>query len=407
VRVTHLIASTFIGGPERQILGLCRALPARFSSTIVSFAEGGRAAMFLAEATRAGIPAVCLSHDTPRLAAALGELTRLLRQRATDLLCCHGYKADVLGLFAARHLRRPVVSVSRGWTGENRRVRLYDAIDRRVLRWFDRVVCVSAAQAVKVRQAGVSPERVRVIHNAVLPDRFARANPTARAQLAQFFAHPPARIVCAAGRLSPEKGFGVLIEAARFVCRHDRSTGFVLFGEGPLRAELGQQIAATDLVGQVILAGFRADLDTLLPAADLTVLPSYTEGLPNVVLESFAAGVPVVATAVGGTPEVIADGVTGFLVPPGDAVALARRIRDALADDTARRSMGQAARQYVARCFSFDVQSARYTQLFDELADGQRSAARFVFAASKPSPRGAVHRTLASRVPDAATVMPR
>src|SRR5919108_523234 len=99
--------------------------------------------------------------------------------------------------------------------------------------------------------------------------------------------------------------------------------GFVLFGEGPCRTELLHKVNAAGLAGSFVLAGFRADLDRFLSQLDLLVLPSHTEGLPNVVLEACAAGTPVVATAVGGTPEVIEDGLSGLLAPPGDPEALA------------------------------------------------------------------------------------
>ena len=116
----------------------------------------------------------------------------------------------------------------------------------------------------------------------------------------QFFHKPLKRIVGAAGRLSPEKGFEQLIEAARMVTAQDADAGFVLFGDGPLRAALSRQIAASNLAERFILAGFRADLGKFLPHLDLMVLSSYTEGLPVVLLEALAAGVPVVSTAVGG-----------------------------------------------------------------------------------------------------------
>src|SRR4029077_19249917 len=109
--------------------------------------------------------------------------------------------------------------------------------------------------------------------------------------------------------------------------------GFVIFGHGEKRQALQQQIALSGLTGSVYLAGVRNDLDRFIAQLDLFVLPSYTEGMPNVVLESCAAGVPVVATAVGGTPEIIEDGVSGFLSPPGDSEQLLAAIDEALENE--------------------------------------------------------------------------
>ena len=122
---------------------------------------------------------------------------------------------------------------------------------------------------------------------------------------------------CWTGRLSPEKGFDLLVEAAALVVREHPRVGFLLCGDGPERPALARRIAEHGLEGKFVLAGFRTDLERLLPAWDLAVLSSHTEGLPVAVLEALAAGVPVVATAVGGTPEVVEDGVSGYLVPPG------------------------------------------------------------------------------------------
>ncbi len=253
-------------------------------------------------------------------------------------------------------------------------MRIYEALDRRHLRWMDRVIAVSEGQAEKVRRCGVKPERVRVIHNAVDPERFVDPDPSYRVKLERYFRQPFTRIVGAAGRLSPEKGFDVLIAAAARVVNTEDMVGFVLFGEGPCKADLVKQINAAGLSRYVVLSGFRADLDRFLPFLDLLVLPSYTEGLPNVVLEAFASGVPVVATAVGGTPELVEDKVSGYLVPAGDADALAARILDALSSEDNLREMGLRGRQRVLEHFTFERQAQRYLELLGELTAGKEAS---------------------------------
>ncbi len=372
--IMHLTASRFFGGPERQILGLAKGLPDGFRSVLVSFAENGLCQAFLDKAQETGFQAVALTHDTPRLWAAYRELAQLLRTLQADVLCCHGYKANLLGLIAARRIRIPVIAVSRGWTAECTRVRLYEAIDRRVLRWMDKVVCVSQAQAEKVRKAGVPQHKIAVIPNAIRPERFAQPQPEYRERLRSLFRNPPRLIVGAAGRLSPEKGFGVLVDAAAQVIREQPGVGFVLFGDGALRESLKRQIEASGLNGNFVLAGFRPDFDQYLPHLDLLAVPSFTEGLPNVVLEAFAAGVPVVATAVGGTPELVQDGQSGYLTPPGDPVALARRIGDLATQPGAGREMGLRGRERVVQDFTFDAQAQQYCRLFADLT-GRRIAA--------------------------------
>jgi glycosyltransferase involved in cell wall biosynthesis len=363
----HLTASRFYGGPERQMCGLARSLPPWYRSVFASFAEDGCCAAFLEQVRRQGFEALAVQRDTPRLYAALRELTAHLQRIRPDILCCHGYKADVLGQFAARQVGVPVVAIARGWTWANLKVRFYEMLDRLCLRRMDRVVCVSQGQAAKVRRAGVADSKIVVIRNAIDTARFEQPDSWYRDRLQVFFPRPPRRIIGAAGRLSPEKGFRILIEAARPLAERDPDLGFILFGEGPLRKQLERAIAAAGLNERFILAGFHADLDQYLPFLDLVVLPSFTEGLPNVVLEALAAAVPVVATAVGGTPELIEDGVNGYLVPPGEAKGLQKRMSDLLATPK-RKAMGLRGRLRVEERFSFPAQSRQYQQLFDRLS---------------------------------------
>ena len=365
--IVHLTSSRFVGSVERQMLGLARGLPSGYRSVFVSFSEGGLCHEFLGETRRDGFTAVALEKDTPRLRAACEEVCATLRRFQADVLCCHGYKADLIGRIAATRLGIPAIAVCHGWTGENLKVKAYEFADRRVLPKMDAVVCVSHAQAARIRHAGVPAGRVFVIHDAVQPERFSNPDLSYRHRARAFLPRRPDRLVLAAGRLSPEKGFCDLVDAAAVVARTDPSVGFVLFGNGRLRPALSRQISDRGLEHTFHLAGFRNDLDKFLPHFDLTVLPSYTEGLPNIVLESFAAGVPVVATAVGGTPELVEHGGNGYLVQPRQPIHLADGILKALRSGKEGRRMGLRGQARVLANFSFDAQSRAYEDLFRRL----------------------------------------
>jgi glycosyltransferase involved in cell wall biosynthesis len=371
--IAHLTSSTFFGGPERQMLGLAQHLMPTDRSVFISFSEECRCRAFLNEARRQGFDGWELSHDTPHWLAGVQEIQGRLQETQAHVLCCHGYKANLLGRLAARRQNIPVVAVSRGWTGEDLKVRFYEAVDRYFLGRMDRVVCVSQGQAEKVIRAKVPASKIAVIHNSIDASRFAKPLPTHRDQLRALFPNPPVRIVGAGGRLSPEKGFAVLIEAAKEILRIVPSVGFVLFGDGPLRDTLQRKINVAGLQDSFVLAGFRHDLDHLLPFLDLLAVPSFTEGLSNVILEAFAAGVPVVATSVGGTPEIVDDEVSGFLIAPGDVSGLAKRIAQLLNSNILARTMGEQGRQRVIRDFTFEAQAAAYRKLFDSLVHGQGS----------------------------------
>jgi len=357
------------------MLGLAENLPSEFRNAFISFSEDGRCADFLNRAEKRGFHARMLRFDTPRLISSLHELTVLLRDFETDILCCRGYKANLVGRLAARKIGIPVFAVSHGWTSENLKVRAYEALECFGFRFMDRVVCVSQSQAEKVCRKGIARERVVTIPDAVQTNRFAHPDPTYRQVLRRFFARPPSRIVGAAGRLSREKGFGILVEAAARLKRTNPDIGFVLFGEGVLRHKLAQQITARGLDETFVLAGFRSDLDQFLPHLDLVALPSFTEGLPNVVLEAFAAAVPVVASAVGGTPEIVRSGENGLLVPPGNPEALAQAIRNMFASESRCKEMGRSGRELIRERFTFKAQSLAYQELLKGLVsqpDGLR-----------------------------------
>jgi glycosyltransferase involved in cell wall biosynthesis len=368
MKIVHLLASPFFGGPERQMLGLASHLPPVYETTFVAFPHRGQGQALLDKARQQGFATHELRADAPHYRTALTELAALFRRLQADVVLCHGYKPDLLGLLACRRVGIPCVSVSHGWTAATFKVRIYEAADRVALHAMSAVVCVSEKQAVRVRRAGVPSRNVVVIRNAIDLAPFAAPDPAYRDMLRSLLPSRPTRIVCSTGRLSPEKGFLQLVEVARLVRQTVPEAGFVHFGDGPLRGEMARRIVASGLQDWFVLAGFRTDVERFLPFADLFVLPSFTEGLPVVVLEAFAAGLTGVATAVGGTPEVVDDGITAFLVPPAQPEALGRRLIDLLRDNRLRHAMAERGRQRIERDFTFTRQSEHYQRLLQRLA---------------------------------------
>ena len=368
MQIVHLTASTFFGGPERQMLGLADQLSNR-ASTFVSYAEGGRCGEFLTEARKRGHSAVELACDTPNVRESLRELADLLRNRAADVLVTHTFKPNILGRIAARRVGIPIICVSRGWTWENLKVRAYEAMDRVNLRFVDHVVAVSAGQGERVRKAGVPGSRISVIRNAARLDAFSSVRASGKEVFSDFFPadKPLSPVVLAAGRLSPEKGFDVLLEAVPAVLQQTPTARFILFGEGKERAKLEARAAELGLRGKFLMPGLTAELDRYLAVADVVVLPSYTEGLPNVALEASAAGIPVVATAVGGTPEVVLHEETGLLVPSGQPQKLAEALIRLLQSEELRRTMGDAGQRRMQAHFTFEAQARQYETLFEKI----------------------------------------
>lgn len=354
-RIVHLTASTFFGGPERQMLGLAHHLRNDFNTVIASFSEGGRCRPFLEIAKKAGHEAVELLHDTPQFRAAIRDVQSLIGD--AEILFVHGYKAGLLGRIAARRVGIPVVGVSRGWTGENWKVKIYERLDRWNLKRLDHVVCVSNGQAEKVRRVGVHADKMSVIHNSA---RIGDFSPVPKSDRSTF-------TVLAAGRLSPEKGFQLLPAVAEQLAHRQVDIRFLMAGDGDLRESIQNDAKNRNVQDRIEFLGFRTDIDRLMADSDVLLLPSFTEGLPNVVLEAAAAGKPTVATRVGGTPEAILHGKTGFLVPAGDVNAMVDSLGQLANCRELCDTMGRSARLFMEQHFSFHSQADAYRELIERL----------------------------------------
>ncbi|MBM3317011.1 MAG: glycosyltransferase [Candidatus Eisenbacteria bacterium] len=364
--VCHLVASNFAGGPEKQIVELSARLRERGWRAIVGSFRENRPSVEVIERARArGLETFLVDTRSPFSPAAAGQLARFLTGCGAEILVTHGYKSNLVGYLARRRARVLQVPMVRGYTAENRRVRAYEWLDRRLLRRFESLLCVSAATRELLARRGVERDRIQVLPNGV-----ESAGETTPADPVGEFGLPRgARVLVAAGRLSAEKGHRGLVEAMRLLAGADPPICLVILGEGREAPALARQIASGGLEGRVVLAGFRPDIRPYLAAADLVVNPSLTEGMPNVVLEAMAAGAPVLATDVGGVGELIDPGRTGWLAPPGDAGALAEAIAAALADPARARALARAGAARAAESFSFEKQAERFAQFCAALRD--------------------------------------
>ena len=370
LKIAHVTASPNFGGVERLILEICRSLGRTkdVEHVIASFPEGGNAEPFLHEVEKSGFTAYGFQNDMPYLGPATCELIRLLKQHEIQILCAHGHKARMLGYLAAKRLRIPIVGISHGWTGENKKIKLFERIDKWMHRRMDHIVCVSQGQADKVIRFGTPASRVSVIYNAVRMDRFdVPSDISFRHRLESLFPNKPKLIVGAAGRLSPEKGFDILVTATEKLVKSVPDVGIVIFGDGFLQEPLQKQIDELGIAQSVVLAGFTDQLDQYMHHFDLFVQSSHTEGMPSVLLEAMSARTAVVATQVGGTGELVVEGSTGLMIPPNAPDALANAMQKVLSDDELRRTMGECGRERVAQHFALDVQVEAYWELFGRL----------------------------------------
>jgi glycosyltransferase involved in cell wall biosynthesis len=276
-------------------------------------------------------------------------------------------KSDVIAWLSAALHRVPIVATVHGWIGNSPRQRAFIALDRRVVRYFDMVLAVSGRIRDELLEAGVPADRVRLVHNAIVMDRYRRTGQ--EGLLTALVGQPVHRpVLTCVGRLSAEKGHADFIEALGIVVRKGRRLSAVLAGDGPELPRLKAQVQALGLQDSVFLPGYVDRPQRVLEETDLMVLPSHTEGLPNAALEASAMDVPVLATLVGGTPEVIEDGVSGRLVPPGHPEVMAAAIEDFLTHRDAWTGMAARGRAIIGERFDFQARTRAVEAIYAELA---------------------------------------
>jgi len=321
----------------------------------------------------ADLPVRVFNLDAPRKIspAALCRVRRLIRSFDPQIVHTHLLRADLYGGLAARLAKVPVVLSSVYAVGSYRRdkVRRLDGLLDRMCRRLatDALAVSEAVRADLIERLGWPADRVNVVRTGTTfpdesPDQAAR-----RCIRQEWRAGDSAPLVLTIARLSYEKGIDVLIRSAGIVHRELPTARFVVLGEGPLKSALDRQIRDLGLTGVVHLAGFRPDVDAALAAADLFVLPSLMEGMPNAILEAYAAGRPVVATSAGGSSEAVDHERSGILVPPHNAEALASAVVRVLRDEPLRRRLGRAGRAWARERFSIERVVGRYETLYERL----------------------------------------
>jgi glycosyltransferase involved in cell wall biosynthesis len=301
-----------------------------------------------------GVPVHAFPVRSPYDASAVRALRDHLRREAVDVVCSHDYRTSVLVFLAVRGTRARWVAFSRGVTRENLKVRAFHAASTALLRAADAVVAVSAGEAARLRRARIPARKIAVVHNAVPLAAFDAVE--ARDLRAENGFRSEDVVCVAVGRFSPEKGQDLLVSAAAEALPRVPALRFLIYGDGPDLARVRSRVAALGLADRVRCPGHVRDAVARIKGADLLVHPSLSEGLPNAILEAMAVGTPVVATAVGGVPELVRADVTGVAVPPR-AADLAKALEWGATHRADLDRMAAAAREHLARAFTFERQA--------------------------------------------------
>jgi len=370
MRILQIISSGGLYGAEQVVLNLARHLERMGHEGQIAVFENRHAPnVHVARAAAALHLPVQLIPCRGRLDwNMVARLRNMVESYGPDVVHMHGYKADIYGHAAIRSLQTASVSTCHGWVDNTLAVRAYGFVDRWVLRRFDLVFAVSTEIAERLRRAGVSPGKIRVIANGIDVAGFATDVPTLRRELGL---DSKCVLVGAVGRLSLEKGFDVLVAAAKIVVQQFPEVKFVIIGDGPERTKLEQLTRECGLQEKLFWAGRRDDMAGVYASLDVQVQPSLQEGLPMTVLEGLAAEKPIVATRVGAVETVISDEQTGLLVEPGSADGIASAVTRLIRDSSLRIRLGQAGRARVEAKFSARAMTEKYLEAYADAFRGR------------------------------------
>ena len=365
LHVLEVIGNAIVGGMETWVERFIERMPrAHFRFTALCPAEGA-----FAERLRAlGVEVFAVPMADDPSWTSIQTAIALINATDVDLLHAHLPRAHVLAGIAGRLTGRPVLATVHG-----RQLTMLDLEVHRAVDSHLSVVCRSSHHSAL--GLGVSPERLSCETNGVDTGVFRPCRPKASALRAALGLAPGMPLVGFVGRLSPEKGPEVFLRAWPLLQTRGAEAHGVIVGEGPMQAEMVRLAGELGLRERVHFLGLREDMPALYNELDIVVSSSHSEAMPLALMEAMASGLPVVATRVGGVPELVAQGRTGWLVAPGDFNDIAARCAALLADAGLRRAMGERGRQRAVERFDLGDGVARMGQLITQLARPALSAA--------------------------------
>ena len=358
--VLHLSSTSGPGGAEMLVSRIASGLDRkRFRSTVGLFAPG-----WLKERCETlGLPTVVVPMEGQWDFRWIVRCCRVVRRQNVSLIHAHEFRANAFGALVAKLCGIPLVGTVHG------KNYYPDHVKRRMAyRWASRAAHMVAVshdlRHFLEERIGIAHDRIAVIHNGVDMIQQGSLDQVRRLR-SEFGIGEDAFIIGIVGSLYPVKGHVHLFHALRTVLGHHPKTRLLVIGQGDLEQTLKQKVSDLGIEGAVSFLGLRNDVPRVLPLLDLFVLPSLSEGLSVALLEAMSTGVPVIASKVGGNPEIVVDGETGYLVPPERSEELASRIIEIMSDRESSRLLGERGREWVAREFTTARMLERYQDLYD------------------------------------------
>lgn len=301
-------------------------------------------------------------------------LFSILRRHKYDIIHSNGYFADILGVPAAKIFGIPHVSTCHGYIATDRSLAIYNALDRFFLRFSTKIIAVSDTIKIALINSCVKESRVKVIKNAVPTDIDSVLFVKNRQEIRHLLGIDDNDFVVGyIGRLSEEKGIKHLIEASSMLIGIGVSLRVLIIGDGPSKKQLEELVRTERIESRVIFPGFKKDVENWMPGIDVFVLPSLTEGTPMALLEAMSFGIPVVASGVGGIPEVIESAKNGILVSPGEPDEIVNAVLTVCKNDGFRAGLSKMAKETIRDRFNLNEWVKKIELVYSEIISTQNS----------------------------------
>ncbi|MFQ5795733.1 MAG: glycosyltransferase [Candidatus Bipolaricaulia bacterium] len=361
IRILHVITTIDVGGAENHLLSLVRGLDRERYQITIAYLKGRGELRDTLQGLGATVIPMKMRFDTD--VRVLGRLLRLIRTHRYHIVHTHLPRADLYGILAARLTGVPAILSSKHNVYWALRRNPYRSIHRWISSFCDRIIVISGYVGAFMAEIGLDPERITTVRYGLDPSPYARLNDRAPIRK-EFGIEPETSLVGTIARLTEQKGLLHLIRAFANVLKQAPASWLLIVGRGELETEMKRLTRELEIEEHVIFAGFRTDIPAILAEFDLFVLPSLWEGFGLVLLEAMAANLPIVATAVTAIPEVVTDGETGILVPPGDVPALSDAMLKLIQDRDLARAMGRAGRRRLEDRFSVTTMVDRIERIY-------------------------------------------
>jgi glycosyltransferase involved in cell wall biosynthesis len=363
MRLLAIIEGYNITGPAKNLIEFGRyASQQGVELTIATFIRGSDSNLFIESVRTSEIPVETIRERGAGDFGVFRQLSDVVGRVNPDVIQTHAVKSHFLARAAGFERRAPWVAFHHGYTWPAFRARLYNQLDRWSLRAAHKVLTVSRPFRDELVARGVRPERIEIVHNSIRPD-WGRAKGDAEELRRSLGIAPQRKVALAVGRLSREKDHITLVRALAEV----KDCHLLMVGEGPERSRIEKEIARLKMGPKTTLAGQQSSAESFYAIADLAVLSSVTEGSSNALLEAMAAGVPVVATSVGGTPEIVKHERSALLVKPANADEMRAAIVRLLGDEPLRRQLIREARELIEQRHAPAVRARRLVEIYQEV----------------------------------------